>query len=321
MTENDQTIYLNTFFDSTYLNRAIMLIESVENQTERNVSWTLLALDDNSFNFLIDNKKSNWDVMKLEDLKDPNILQLKLIRPYREFCWSLSAILLNYCLSTSKDNDLVAYVDSDCYFYSKIEILFNYLDKEKDFFIHEHNFPKKKEHLVYYSGKFNVGVIGGRVSKQFKECISIWKSQVLEKCVLDPENGLCGDQTYLNGWPEEFDRLRVLKSSGIGAGPWNINNKSIEINNKNIIVDNDVLVFYHFHGFKYNLGLNRYLIFQPALNYRIQSNPLKYIYIPYVKHLWNTYKITQVPSREVIFKISLRGLLRNIPHLYMEKHR
>jgi len=315
MTYRDQEIILTTFFDSNYLNRAISLIQSVELQTKRTVVWKLLALDEITFTFLMNNKKRNWEVFKIEDLKDPEVLQLKIVRPYREFCWSLSSILLNYVLSISKKGNMVAYVDSDCYFFSDIGLLFDCLKQDKDFFIHEHNFPTNKEYLISRSGKFNVGVIGGKVSNQFKQCIEFWREQVIDKCILDPENGFCGDQTYLDSWPEQYDRLKILKSNGIGAGPWNINNNDFELRGKEVLVNKDILVFYHFHAFKYNQFLKMLFIFQPAINYKIKRKPLKFIYKPYIKHLIKVSNTTQIFYKEISFQKNLLGLLRNIPHL------
>ena len=316
MADKDQDIILTSFFDSSYLNRAISLIQSVELQTKRKVVWKLLALDEITFSFLMNNKEKNWDVLKIEDLRDPEVLQLKADRPYREFCWSLSAILLDYILSISKSKNLVAYVDSDCYFFSDIGLLFDTLQQEKDFFIHEHNFPRNKEYLISRSGKFNVGVIGGRVSKQFKQCIEFWRAQVVEKCIIDLENGFCGDQTYLDKWPEKYDRLRILKSNGIGAGPWNINNKNLEFHGKDILVNKDILVFYHFHAFKYTTIFGRLYIFQPAINYRIQRKPLKFIYYPYIKQLNKVSNITSIIYKEISLQKNYFSLLRNLPHFF-----
>ncbi len=316
MLKNNEKITLTSFFDSNYLDRAIALIESVEFHTESNIIWKLLALDEITHSFLIENKKFNWEIIRLEDLNDPEVMQLMLVRPYREFCWSLSAILLDHVLGISQNEDLVAYVDSDCYFFSNINVLFGSLNEEKDFFIHEHNFPKNKEYLISRSGRFNVGVIGGKVSKQFKECVRKWRSQVIEKCVLDPANGFCGDQTYLDSWPREYERLRILKSDGIGAGPWNVNNKEIASKGKDILVNKEILVFYHFHAFKYNSSFGKIFVFQPALNYKIQRKPMKYIYRPYIQHLIKNSKRNPFLSKEISFNKKIFSLVRNVPRLF-----
>jgi hypothetical protein len=319
MNKNHQSLNLATFFDSNYLNRALALIDSVESQTERIISWKLLALDQSTYSFLSDNKKSNWQVITIEDFKDPEVIQLSIDRPYREFCWSLSSILLNYLLNNSSNDDLVAYIDSDCYFFADIAILFDSLDKEKDFFIHEHNFPKNKEYLATKSGRFNVGVIGGKVSNQFKQCIEYWRTQVIDKCILDEEKGLCGDQTYLDEWPKKYGRLQIFKNDGIGAGPWNISYRDIRVSGRNVFLNKDVLVFYHFHALKYNLRFSKYVLFQPALNYRIPYKSIKLIYYPYIKSLIHVSNKTLVLSKEISFRAIFTNPIRNFPRFFWDK--
>jgi hypothetical protein len=312
----NRTIKLTTFFDSNYLARGLSCIYSIESNSNIGISWKILALDNETFHYLSSISKENWEILSLKDLNDEKILEIRNDRTYREFCWTLTAILLNYLISSSDSSELVAYVDSDCFFFSDISLLFLNLTNDKKFFIHEHNFPANRSNWVEKVGRFNVGVIGGQATPEFSQCISNWRNQVIAKCVLDPENGYCGDQMYLNEWPLKYKELIILKSSGIGAGPWNIDKMEVRYEFNKVTVNGDQLIFYHFHGLKYALILGKYFFFQPAINYYLNSNVIKVIYKQYINTLSSFHLKMNKTQNELNLKAIFRNVHRNFPRKF-----
>src|SRR5439155_1472389 len=54
-------------------------------------------------------------------------------------------------------------------------------------------------------------------------------------------------QKYLDDWPSRFQRVAVLQHKGANLAPWNLANYTIRANGDRVLVDEDPLIFFHFH--------------------------------------------------------------------------
>ena len=81
--------------------------------------------------------------------------------------------------------------------------------------------------------------------------LSKWRQQCIDWCYYKLEEGKLGDQKYLDEWPELYKKCHVIEHIGAGVAPWNYCQYNFDTKNiKNILVDNNELIFYHFHGFQ-----------------------------------------------------------------------
>jgi hypothetical protein len=284
MPEN-QYIYV-TYFDSKYVVRGLTMIESVNAYKElRKVKWVVLALDEESYQSASEFLTAEDDLIRIEQFDDSELLTLRESRPYREFCWTIAACLINYAIKSTGFGGIVTYVDSDCYFFSNP---FNFLENElksHDIVIHPHDFSINREAQEKAFGKFNVGVIAGVVSKDYRECVSEWRDQVILKCEINEVAGIFGDQKYLDDWPVKFDSVAVVTNPGYGRAPWNIGQSEVLLTNNGLRIDSHELIFYHFHGFRIFHVWYKLYFCVPALGYRFGDKILASIYQIYATKL------------------------------------
>ena len=300
-----------TLFDSNFLAQGLALIESVETYSSCNVLWTILALDETSFSFLESLDRPNLEVIHLEKFADAELQSLKFERAWKEFCWTSAACLLNFCLSQSPSGQTVAYIDADCYFFGDINAILRPLLTGSKIVIHEHRFSPDRIDWLNRSGRFNVGLVAGVNEIEFKTCVEKWRGQVLECCDVNFLEGRCGDQTYLNEWPDLYPSLHILTIPGAGLAPWNIKNYSISAINGKIEVDSKQLYFYHFSGLEFIYFSRVLALFIPASGYLNMTGKERVIYFYYVKHLMQIFSSLGTKPRKA-FKLNylIKNLLR-----------
>jgi hypothetical protein len=300
-----------TLFDSNFLLQGLALIESVENNSSCDVQWTVLALDESTMHALKLLNRSDVEIIYIDDFWDPELLSLRPTRPWNEFCWTSAACLLHFCLSVSEQGQRVAYIDADCYFFGDLDKLLKPLSTGYEIAIHEHRFSSDRSMWLNKSGRFNVGLVAGVNNRDFRKCIARWRDQVLERCDVNHLEGRCGDQTYLNDWPNLFPSLYILGEPGAGVAPWNIKNYKISTQNHTIKVDSEPLYFYHFSSLQFIYFSKFFALFIPADGYLNMDRKELVIYHAYVKHLMQLNNVAVRKSKVVFtFKSFIKHLIK-----------
>lgn len=279
-----------TLFDYKYLPAGMAMIESVLGASSGKFHFLVLALDVETFNFIDSLNRTDITQLSLSEFMDDSLEQLLCERSWREFCWTLPAYMLENALNSNLGFNFVAYVDSDCFFFSDFKKLMMELDSSESVLIHPHRFPESKKHMEFESGIFNVGVILGRMNDDFLKVAMKWKEDVTVECTLDPSSGKCGDQTYLNDWPDLFPFVKIARNHGIGAGPWNISSSEYSKRGNRVCVDGEELVFFHFSRFKPIFISNSLSLCAAALGYLVPSIVKKGVYKPYLRIYSKAYK-------------------------------
>lgn len=281
------------------------MIRSLEVYSSVNINWTILALDDETFKYLLKIDDLNLEVITLDSIDDLDLKSLRGIRPWRELCWTSAACLLQYVNSKLEKDQIAAYIDADCFFFHDISKTLQPLSNGGSIAIHEHRFSPDRIQWLERSGRFNVGLVAGVKGTEFDQCLARWRMQVLESCEVNPSEGKCGDQTYLNEWPELYSKLVILGEKGIGVAPWNLNNYNVTRRNGKLFVDNSPLEFFHFHGIEIGF-INSNFAFYTALNgYNLDNQNYKLIYSDYVLSM-----ISNINSRNRIrFKPKIKFLI------------
>lgn len=274
-----------TYFDIHYLLRGMTLYRSMTRHCQKFILY-VLCLDDQTFSIL---SQLNLEKIKLITLNEIEQWETRLKAAKRnrsriEYYFTLSPILPLYLISHYSDIDVITYLDSDIFFYSGPEPVYNELDNQSILIV-EHRFPEHLKHRLVM-GRFNVQYLSFRNDAHGITCLKRWLDQCINWCHDYPEKGRFADQKYLDEWPDLYNRLVILKHKGAGLAPWNWSNYHIEINRGQILVDNQLLVFYHFHGIKI---LNRYFISIGMARYdKIPVKLRKWLYGGYINELKNT---------------------------------
>ena len=236
-----------TAFDSKYLTRGIAMVRSLL-QNSPHSKLAVLCLDAGTETAMRTLSTShNVAVLTLNDMNQEIVNQIKSNRPYREFCWTLSALLCEYHLTCGEDE--VVYLDADIYFFSDPEPILQE-SRKGDVAAIKHRFPNRLKKYES-NGLFNVQWVYFANTLIGRAACRNWYEQCLESCAYLPKKGIVGDQKYLDEWPELYPTFVEIKNQGAGVAPWNHEiykpylEKSIwKVNGES------PLVFYHFHGLR-----------------------------------------------------------------------
>jgi hypothetical protein len=270
-----------TLFDRHYATRGIALYRSLERYCREDFTFTILCMDSQTRDFLAKLALPRVTLVLPEDLGDAELMAVRPGRPRREFCWTCPPALMLTMLGRLAPGEIATYVDADLAFFSDPKPVYDELG-DKDIAIHGHRYSPEYQASEATSGIFNVGLIAIRNAPQGRACLERWRLQCLEKCELDPENGFCGDQKYLDEWPGLYDRLVVLQHPGVCLAPWNIRNYAIGVKDGQVTVSGAPLIFYHYHSLvPLRMNLLGRCALLPSHGYHFSSAEQRLIYRPY----------------------------------------
>jgi lipopolysaccharide biosynthesis glycosyltransferase len=310
---NGMKRYYCTYFDHRYLDRGKALYHSMLAHCG-DFNLFVLCLSMECYEELQKLNLHRINLIYLGELEkwDSELLQTKITRSLVEYYFTCTPSLPLYILNHFPKVDLITYLDSDLFFFSDPEPLFDEM-QENSIAIIGHKFPSHCRHLED-TGKYNVGWISFRGDSNGISCLSWYRERCIEWCYDRIENGKFGDQKYLDYFPEKFLNVIELQHKGANLAPWNITNYSLTQTGPYLKVDDQLLIFYHFQGVKhvigplYNSGLS---IYEVEMN-KIMRNKL---YNPYIQCLYeNRTKIKYGINDNVryggIYYTCLRDMVR-----------
>ena len=280
-----------TVADSNFLLKFLALRDSIKNYTD-DYNIKLLCLDQKIYDAL-SGKFDDLDCYNIQDLRDadPQLDKSRNNNPSFEalnvssgnterakeiqFAWAMASYFSWYCLEKLNLEDVI-YIDADIYFFSDPSVLEDFKDFGSIGII---------ENRVEYSpvnGKYNVGIVFFKNDENGKKCSEFWKN-----CLLDSENqyakeyGTCGDQKYLELFPELFQDVFEYDNFIGHLAPWSITSHMFLPNGKiswGEKIQN--LLFYHFSNFSDRT-------YSPAGRHGLTTNYLNQN--QYLKSLYDEY--------------------------------
>mgnify|MGYP001585434906 CR=1 FL=1 len=267
---------LCTVSDINYLHQGLALYDSLV-KTSNNFTLHYLCLCDASYSIVskIDNENIKAYHIKHLLVNDEKLVNIKNTE-YSYFCWLLSSYFTNTLI---KEYDSIMYIDSDIYFHKDIQLIFDEIgDRDVGIFRHR-QFPL---HLNFNEGKYNVGVVYFKNSEDGCKTLSWWVDAVLNKKY--PELATCGDQKYLDYFPEICKEIYIDKNIGHGA-PWQWQVYKL-LGNGKLIWEGQTqdLVFTHFASFA--LTATSYI---PSTKHKCYTAPMEYINNKYLKEIYDEY--------------------------------
>jgi hypothetical protein len=244
------TLYFCTYFDRNYLNKGLALYSSLE-EWVGNFRLFVLCLDSMTYRVLngLDLEKVTPITLEQLEKSDPRLLIAKKNRTAIEYYFTLTPALPIYIFDSFPSVDLLTYLDSDLYLFRNPAPVFEELGDSSIGIIGHRFTPSLKKRELY--GVYNVGWISYRRDKDHSfKCLTWWFERCLEWCHDRLEDGKYADQKYLDHWPEMFSGVKVLEHKGANLAPWNLGKYKISLVNNTIMVDDQELIFFHFHGLR-----------------------------------------------------------------------
>ena len=246
--------YFATYFDKNYLSRGLVLYESLQNNTSEFILY-VLCLDQETVNFFHINEETYPQVkcLTIEELEndDSDLKKCKNNRSRIEYYFTISPCLpLN--LLKKYNIPHICSLDADILFFSDPSKLFDYLNVAS-IIITPHKFSAELSEKEQF-GIFNVSFQIFKNDEVGLACLNKWREQCITWCgdYIDENTGFFADQKYLDSWPEEYGKkLIVLNDKVSGLAPWNLNKYKLNFRNDKLYSDNEAVIFFHFHGFKF----------------------------------------------------------------------
>jgi hypothetical protein len=238
-----------TYFDHRYLKLGLALHESLERVCQEFTLW-VLALDAETAGFLEAMNLPSLRVVWLTDLEgfDPELKAIESTRTRVEYYFTCSPCLPRYLMS-AHSLDQVTYLDSDLWFFSDPEPLFNEVDRHSIAIIpHRFAGAAARTHAKY--GRYNVGWLTFSNDDNGRACLEWWRSKCVEWCFDRVEANRYADQKYLEEFSELFSGVFSIKDPGANLAPWNLSGHQLTLDSGKVLVDGHLLMFFHFQGLR-----------------------------------------------------------------------
>jgi len=304
-----------TLFNGRYLPQGLALYRSLETTAHGRFVLYALCMDEYSADALERLRLPAARIVRLAEFENDALRAARSNRSFGEYCWTCTAPLMMRVQELAGADAVVAYVDADICFFSDPQKIFDELGS-KSIFVHEHDFAPAYRKFQSQAGRFNVGVVAVRNNAEGRECLERWHRQGLAECVMDVANAKCGDQMYLDEWPQRYTGLVISANPGIGRAPWNIEKHVLGRISDGVTADGVPIVFYHYHSLRVcrpRFGLRPILMAHAP--YAFDRNIIRMIYDPYVgemKRAIADVKAAGLPADAMLDDIGAIRFLANL---------
>lgn len=297
LAENEPTLFLErmlvrhhvevrhfcTYFDSDYTAMGLALYQSLRKHCAAFELW-VLCLDAGCHAMLTRLALPGIHPILLEDFErgDAALLVAKANRTSVEYYFTCTPSLPLYLLRLHPEISQITYLDSDLYFYDNPDLVFAAIG-QKSIAIIPHRFSPDIADMEE-NGIYNVGWLSFRRDATALACLEWWRARCLEWCHLRQEPGRYADQKYLDAWPARYPDVAVLQLKGANLAMWNVSRHHLRLRDGRILVDDEPLVFFHFHGLRrpqpwlFNLSTGYYRV-------RSTHALMWGIFVPYIREI------------------------------------
>ena len=290
-----------TIVDKNFVFKCLALYTSI---LEKEKSFTLwvLCMDNETYDIFGKMNLGGLELVKLVDFENEQLRKVKKERKISEYCWTCVPIFCLYLLEKYKQIKNLVYLDSDLYFFSSLDVFFERLEKGS-FLLTPHRDGLLKEEAIKGAGIYNAGFFMVKNDEFGRERLKDWGEKCIESCFDNINNGLYAGQWYLNDWSEKYDRVLVLDDKGINTAMWNVFRFNVNKKGKEIYVDDDKLVFYHFSRFEI-INKNKFNFNIESLGFKVHKYVIEIIYGPYIKAVKQAIK--QVWETDFNFRFGIK---------------
>lgn len=246
-----------TLFDENYLDKGLVLYDSLENVCEDDFRLYVLCMSDKCYNILLDINKDKIYPVSLSDFENEGLKKVKKARTKGEYCWTCNSFFIKYIIEKFHP-EYCTYLDADMAFYDNPQVIIDEMVRRNaSVSIVGHRFNKDvAEEMNRIYGPYCVECNTFKNDYNGRSLLNYWASQCLEYCSADYDGVHFGDQKYMDNWVRDYPFVIELENLGAGLGKWNLSQyKLISASNSNIEMicgsSQCRLLFYHFQGVLY----------------------------------------------------------------------
>lgn len=275
--------YFCTYFDIAYLPQGLALYTSLKKHCP-DFRLCILCMDEDVHEMLSEMALPEIDLISLQEFEkdDDLLLGAKRNRSRIEYYFTCTPSLPLFVFRKYSDINLLTYLDADLFFYAHPKPVFQELSHHSIGIIPHRYAPRYC--IMEPQGMYNVGWLSFRRDSNALSCLSWWREKCVEWCFKRSEDDRFADQKYLDEWPVLFAGVKEIQHKGANLACWNSENYSIKLQENEITVDEQELIFYHFHRLRrltkrvYGAGYH-----QTRVDRVIRDN----VYKPYLEKLLN----------------------------------
>lgn len=195
-------------------------------------------------------------VVGSEELVPDSLADMSFRYDIWQFCWAHKPLALRWMLERN-GSDLAIFLDSDIRvfapFYEVLEAATNGADLVLTPHVCNatpHRRPRDDEDLLA-NGAYNAGMIAVRASDSGRTFVDWYVSVLTDRCLIDRERGLYGDQKWLDMAPSLVEATTVLRQPGYNLAYWNAHQRTLARRNGEWLVSGVPLVFFHMSQFSH----------------------------------------------------------------------
>lgn len=232
----------------------------------------------------------------------PEISSIRENRDKLEFLYALTPYLIE-CGFVYLNTEIACYLDADLFFYSNFYAALAPLEQEnRNAIFTEHRFKESCKEKIRY-GLFNVGLVAFDNSPQGIKVLANWKDLCRNSTGKDLENGVYGDQLYLNEMALNFSGIYSESRLGFNDAPWNLSGK-IKITSLGPEANNRPIIYFHFSGLKVGkfFSESKFSHYGEKMNWSIRRN----LYRKYIKEIFSTCKELSISYPDELHSISFK---------------
>lgn len=241
-----------TICSRNFLAHALTLCKSLMSVYE-NVNFFVTLCD------VVDSKtlEERWpfELITLDNLMIKDIDEMCKNYNITEFNTSIKPYVFIY-LFNNLGFDAVIYLDPDIFIVTQMKELDNYLDMQVSAVLTPHitnpsigrELDVDEQAMLRY-GIYNLGFLAMTRNHQVLRFLAWWARVLINKCIIDLNNGIFVDQKWVDLLPAFVNDTVVIRHLGYNIAYWNIPQRSVSLINDMYLVNNkDEIRFVHFSG-------------------------------------------------------------------------
>jgi hypothetical protein len=235
-----------TLFDHKFLPQGLALYASLQCHANPCRLW-VVCMDQAVFDQLHLLELENLVPVRLGQLEDDALAQVREQRSWAEYCWTLTPFACRYVLAQDPRPARVTYVDADVAFFGPPATFIRELEQSRrTVLITDHAYAPEYASMEKIAGRFCVQFLTFSQESRSLEILHDWGAKCLEACSARPNASAgFGDQKYLEDWPDRFGTtVHVLRNTAQTLAPWNVDYFQKQDGCSYLPV------MYHFHGLR-----------------------------------------------------------------------
>jgi hypothetical protein len=221
------------------------------------------------------------EVFAPDEYIPPEVEKLRQGRSRSAFAFTLKPFVLLHATSTGAE--WTSYFDTDIGLFADPARLLEGLPPDTPASFTPHRFSTVFRYSESSVGRFNAGYVAFRNGPQGRRILEDWRDRCVDWCQDFVDGNRYSDQKYLDELAVIYPSIDICHHKGANVAPWNISGVRLSLENQQVRVDNDPLVFYHFQGLKM-FGPRLFDLYASSA-LTVDGPLLELVYRPYVLRL------------------------------------